>query len=163
MARESGARFGRELYVDSLSKPDGPVPTYLELLRRDARDDRRRPQGRGPGMSAPIVQATDVAVSYGDNVALDGVDLTLDGGLVHGLIGMNGSGKSTLFKTLMGLHARRPRPDRAVRRLARQGPGRRPGGLRAPERGRGLGLPGVGARRGHDGPLRAHGVHPPRQ
>jgi len=37
VARESGARFGGELYVDSLSKPDGPVPTYLELLRRDAR------------------------------------------------------------------------------------------------------------------------------
>ena len=54
-------------------------------------------------MSAPVVEATGVAVSYGDNVALDGVDLTLDGGLVHGLIGMNGSGKSTLFKTLMGL------------------------------------------------------------
>ena len=37
VARESGARFGGELYVDSLSKPDGPVPTYLDLLRRDAR------------------------------------------------------------------------------------------------------------------------------
>ena len=37
VARESGARFAGKLYVDSLSKPDGPVPTYLELLRRDAR------------------------------------------------------------------------------------------------------------------------------
>ena len=54
-------------------------------------------------MSAPVVQATDVAVSYGENVALEGVDLSLEGGLVHGLIGMNGSGKSSLFKALMGL------------------------------------------------------------
>ena len=37
VARESGSRFAGKLYVDSLSKPDGPVPTYLELLRRDAR------------------------------------------------------------------------------------------------------------------------------
>ena len=33
VAREAGARYGGVLYVDSLSKPDGPVPTYLELLR----------------------------------------------------------------------------------------------------------------------------------
>ena len=29
------ASFGGTLYVDSLSEPDGPVPTYLELLRHD--------------------------------------------------------------------------------------------------------------------------------
>jgi manganese transport system substrate-binding protein len=29
------AAFGGTLYVDSLSEPDGPVPTYLELLRHD--------------------------------------------------------------------------------------------------------------------------------
>lgn len=33
VARESGAAFGGVLYVDSLSAADGPVPTYLDLLR----------------------------------------------------------------------------------------------------------------------------------
>ncbi|WP_321364630.1 metal ABC transporter substrate-binding protein [uncultured Celeribacter sp.] len=33
VARETGARYGGELYVDSLSKPNGPVPSYLDLLR----------------------------------------------------------------------------------------------------------------------------------
>lgn len=33
VARETGARYGGVLYVDSLSEPDGPVPTYLDLLR----------------------------------------------------------------------------------------------------------------------------------
>ncbi|MEO6531685.1 MAG: metal ABC transporter substrate-binding protein [Specibacter sp.] len=33
----TGAIFGGTLYVDSLSEPDGPVPTYLELLRHDAK------------------------------------------------------------------------------------------------------------------------------
>lgn len=33
VARETGVRYGGELYVDSLSEPDGPVPTYLDLLR----------------------------------------------------------------------------------------------------------------------------------
>ena len=33
IARETGAAYGGVLYVDSLSEPDGPVPTYLDLLR----------------------------------------------------------------------------------------------------------------------------------
>lgn len=32
VARETGARFGGVLYVDSLSEPSGPVPTYLKLM-----------------------------------------------------------------------------------------------------------------------------------
>jgi len=32
VARETGAKYGGVLYVDSLSEPDGPVPTYLDLL-----------------------------------------------------------------------------------------------------------------------------------
>lgn len=35
VARESGARFAGSLYVDSLSEPGGPVPSYLDLLRHD--------------------------------------------------------------------------------------------------------------------------------
>lgn len=33
IARETGARYGGVLYVDSLSEPGGEVPTYLDLLR----------------------------------------------------------------------------------------------------------------------------------
>ncbi|WP_417475507.1 metal ABC transporter substrate-binding protein [Leisingera sp.] len=33
VARETGASYGGELYVDSLSAADGPVPTYLDLLK----------------------------------------------------------------------------------------------------------------------------------
>lgn len=33
VARETGVRYGGVLYVDSLSDADGPVPTYLDLLR----------------------------------------------------------------------------------------------------------------------------------
>lgn len=33
VARETGARYGGVLYVDSLTAADGPVPTYLDLLR----------------------------------------------------------------------------------------------------------------------------------
>lgn len=33
VARETGAKYGGILYVDSLSEASGPVPTYLDLLR----------------------------------------------------------------------------------------------------------------------------------
>lgn len=35
VAKESDSEFGGVLYVDSLSKKRGPVPSYLELLRKD--------------------------------------------------------------------------------------------------------------------------------
>jgi manganese/iron transport system substrate-binding protein len=33
IARETGANYGGVLYVDSLSEADGPVPSYIDLLR----------------------------------------------------------------------------------------------------------------------------------
>lgn len=33
----TGAKFGGVLYVDSLSEANGPVPTYLDMIRHDAR------------------------------------------------------------------------------------------------------------------------------
>ena len=36
VARETGARYGGILYVDSLSEEDGDVPTYISLLQKTA-------------------------------------------------------------------------------------------------------------------------------
>ncbi|WP_313615179.1 metal ABC transporter substrate-binding protein [Agrobacterium sp.] len=33
VARETGAKYGGVLYVDSLTEEDGPVPTYIDLLK----------------------------------------------------------------------------------------------------------------------------------
>ncbi|MFM2432842.1 MAG: hypothetical protein RLZZ511_4056 [Cyanobacteriota bacterium] len=35
VAKESGSKFAGVLYVDSLSPPDGPAPTYLKLLEHN--------------------------------------------------------------------------------------------------------------------------------
>ncbi len=37
IARESGARMGGTLYSDALTPPDGPAPTYIDLMRHNAR------------------------------------------------------------------------------------------------------------------------------
>ncbi len=49
------------------------------------------------------VVARGLRKSYGATTALDGVDLDVRPGTVHGLLGPNGAGKSTLLRCLLGL------------------------------------------------------------
>jgi polar amino acid transport system ATP-binding protein len=48
--------------------------------------------------AAPIVRVEDVRKSFGDNVVLDGVDVTVNAGQALVVIGPSGSGKSTLLR-----------------------------------------------------------------
>ena len=50
----------------------------------------------------PILRLREVKKYFGATRALDGVDLTLERGEVHALIGENGAGKSTLMNVLSG-------------------------------------------------------------
>jgi len=53
--------------------------------------------------SKPAVRARGISKSFGEVVALDGVDLDIPEGQVHGLVGPNGAGKTTLLALLLGL------------------------------------------------------------
>ena len=53
--------------------------------------------------SSPAVRGRGIRKSFGDVVALDGVDLDVASGQVHGLVGPNGAGKTTLLGLLLGL------------------------------------------------------------
>lgn len=51
----------------------------------------------------PLIQLTDIGVSFGSPPLLDGVDLAVSAGERISLVGRNGSGKSTLLKIAAGL------------------------------------------------------------
>ncbi|HSK22497.1 MAG TPA: ABC transporter ATP-binding protein [Egicoccus sp.] len=53
-----------------------------------------------PDVHPPGIEVRDLTVRYGDKVAVDGLDLHLTGGKIHGLLGRNGSGKTSLLSVI---------------------------------------------------------------
>ncbi|MFF6879178.1 ABC transporter ATP-binding protein [Streptomyces sp. NPDC012474] len=53
--------------------------------------------------AVPVLELRGITKSYGSVTACDGVDLMVDAGEIHGLLGENGAGKSSLMKVLLGL------------------------------------------------------------
>ena len=49
------------------------------------------------------IEAHGLTKRYGKSVALDHVDVTIEGGRIVGLIGPNGAGKSTMLNAILGL------------------------------------------------------------
>src|SRR4030095_548065 len=49
------------------------------------------------------ISVTNLVKTYGRTKALDGLDLTVNTGEVHGFLGPNGSGKTTLIRILLRL------------------------------------------------------------
>src|SRR5664280_3377692 len=64
-----------------------------------------------PDPLTPAIRTRELTKHYGETVALDGLDLTVDAGEVYGFLGPNGAGKTTTIRLLLGLH--RPRDGRA--------------------------------------------------
>ena len=79
---------------------------------------------------APPVEVRGLVKRYGDLVAVDGVDLTVEPGDVYGYLGPNGAGKTTSLRMMLGLirptagsgAAVRPRPAGAASRRSRASP-----------------------------------------
>ncbi|WP_199041879.1 ABC transporter ATP-binding protein [Glycomyces salinus] len=55
----------------------------------------------------PAIEARGLRKRYGDTVAVDDIDITVETGEVYGVLGRNGAGKTTAVETIAGLR----RPD----------------------------------------------------
>ncbi len=67
-----------------------------------------------PMARAPLLQLSDISLTFGGAPLLDGLDLVVQPGDRLALVGRNGSGKSTLMKLMAGL----VEPDRGARVLS---------------------------------------------
>ena len=56
-------------------------------------------------MSDPIILARGLSKRFGDFTAVDGIDVTVERGVIFAFLGANGSGKSTTIRMLIGLLA----------------------------------------------------------
>lgn len=55
------------------------------------------------GAPGPVIQADRLVKTFGKVRALDGLDLVVRAGEVHGFLGPNGAGKSVTMRTILGL------------------------------------------------------------
>ncbi|SJM57212.1 ABC transporter ATP-binding protein [Gulosibacter sp. 10] len=56
-----------------------------------------------PAHATPAIRVAGLRKRFGGFTALDGLDLVVERGEVHGLLGPNGAGKSTTIRVLLGL------------------------------------------------------------
>lgn len=56
------------------------------------------------GYNWVMIEIKKVVKRYGDKVALNEVDFTIEDGEIFGFIGRNGAGKTTLIKAMTGIH-----------------------------------------------------------
>ena len=55
--------------------------------------------------STPVIETSALTRRFRDKLALDRLDLVIERGGIHALVGANGAGKSTLFRILLGFLA----------------------------------------------------------
>lgn len=79
--------------------------------------------GVGTGLTTALLRAEGLVRHFGEERAVDGVDLSVEAGQIHALVGLNGAGKTTLMRLLLGMLE--PDAGRALLRDDASPPGRR--------------------------------------
>ncbi|MFD0899226.1 branched-chain amino acid ABC transporter ATP-binding protein/permease [Actinomadura sediminis] len=112
LAEWRGLLYGAALLALMVYAPQGVAGAWDKLRARHRRDGPPVAAARtgdggaevGPPRGAPLgVELSGVRKSFGGVHALRGVDLTIEPGEVHAIVGPNGSGKTTLLNVISRL------------------------------------------------------------
>ncbi len=88
------------------AKSKARLSAYDKLLNEDVKQKEENLEifiPNGPRLGNNVINATEVAKSYGDKLLFENLEFKLPPNGIVGIIGPNGAGKTTLFKLIMGL------------------------------------------------------------
>jgi ATP-binding cassette ChvD family protein len=114
MARELA--WIRQSAKARVAKSQARISAYETMLKQNVAEKEREFElmiPPGPRLGTLVVDAQDLAKSYGDNVLFENVNFSLPPGGIVGVIGPNGAGKTTLFRLIVGAE----QPDRGTLRV----------------------------------------------
>ncbi|MSU22522.1 MAG: energy-dependent translational throttle protein EttA [Opitutus sp.] len=86
-----------------VAKSQARISAYENMLKENVAEKEKEFElliPPGPRLGALVVEAKDLAKSYGDNVLFENVNFSLPPGGIVGVIGPNGAGKTTLFRLI---------------------------------------------------------------
>ena len=88
-----------------VTKSQARISSYESMLKQNVAEKEKEFEimiPPGPRLGALVVEAKDLAKSYGDNVLFENVNFSLPPGGIVGVIGPNGAGKTTMFRLIIG-------------------------------------------------------------
>jgi energy-dependent translational throttle protein EttA len=101
MARE--LQWIRQSAKARVAKSQARINAYETMLKQNVAEKEREFEimiPPGPRLGALVVQAENLAKSYGENVLFEKVNFSLPPGGIVGVIGPNGAGKTTMFRLI---------------------------------------------------------------
>jgi ATPase subunit of ABC transporter with duplicated ATPase domains len=87
------------------AKGKARLNAYEKMMSEDVREKEERLElyiPNGPRLGTMVIEAIDVAKSFGEKLLFEGLNFSLPPAGIVGVIGPNGAGKTTLFRMIMG-------------------------------------------------------------
>lgn len=87
------------------TKSKARINSYEELLSQKSEQASKELQifiPPGPRLGNIVIDCSEVAKSYGDNILFEEMNFSIPAGAIVGIIGPNGAGKTTLFRMITG-------------------------------------------------------------
>jgi len=105
-----GIFFGVLAILGIVGNPGGQAEVITRIMRKlrlspvGASGDGELQPGRGAGRTGTVLRVSGLTKRFGGILAVDTMNLSVEAGTIHGLIGPNGSGKTTIINLISGFY-----------------------------------------------------------